>query len=85
MLVVVVVDEFVILTLILLPFPPSAASRHHQRWLLSLTVCVPHGVTAIPTLSLDTVQLLRVAAYRRVTVHLQGFVSLDPLDAYDSR
>ena len=50
MLVVVVVDEFVILTLILLPSHLDTPSRQHQRWLLSLTVCVPHGVTAIPTL-----------------------------------
>ena len=85
MLVLMVVDEFVILTLVLLPSHPDATSRQHQRWLLSLTVCVPYGVTAILTLSLDTVQLLRVAAYRRVTVHLQGLVSLDAHDAHDSR
>ena len=72
MLVLVVVDEFVILTLILLQSLLSAASRHHQRWLLSLTVCVPHGVMVTLTLSLDAVHLLRFATYRRVTVPLRA-------------
>ena len=68
---VLVVDVLVGLTLILLQSLLNAAIRHHQRWLLSLTVCVTQGVMVILTLSLDTVHLLRVAAYRRVTVHLR--------------
>ena len=79
MIFLVVGDDFVILTLVLLQSHASAASRHHQRWLLSLTVCAPsRRVTVILTPSLDTVRLLRVAAYRRVTVHLRGLVLLDP-------